>query len=136
MNENSREFMWKSYDDPKRGSGDRPVAATDVSDFSYSLRTDRFHIKGFIPTSLLDWPGKISSVVFLGGCGFRCPACHNARLVLEPESIPDYPVEQILSHLKKRNTWIDGDSVSRQVVYKPGPCRRELCALVVVLRWY
>ncbi len=69
-------------------------------------------IKGFIPSSLIDWPGKICSVVFLGGCGFRCPACHNSRLVLEPESLPDYPLDQILSNLRIHKGWIDGITIS------------------------
>lgn len=71
-----------------------------------------FGIKGFIPISMLDWPGKISSVMFLGGCCFRCPACHNHKLVLEPDSLPDLSVDEILSHLHTRNTWIDGVTVT------------------------
>ena len=66
------------------------------------------NIKGFIPSSMLDWPGKMASVLFLGGCGFRCPACHNYNLVLEPASIPDFPVDEILRYLEHRDTWIDG----------------------------
>ncbi len=73
---------------------------------------DTFHIKGFIPTSFLDWPGTICSVIFLGGCGFRCPACHNRNLVLEPRSLPDYPVEEILRSLDARGNWIDGITVT------------------------
>ncbi len=69
-------------------------------------------IKGFVRTSMVDWPGRITSVVFLGGCGFRCPACHNHRLVLEPASIPDYPLEEILDYLDKWRSWIDGVTVS------------------------
>lgn len=69
-------------------------------------------IKGFIASSLIDWPGKLSAVVFLGGCGFRCPACHNSRLVLEPESLPDYPLDRILSNLRAHRGWIDGVTVT------------------------
>jgi pyruvate formate lyase activating enzyme len=69
-------------------------------------------IKGFLPTSLIDWPGNVCSVVFLGGCGFRCPACHNSNLVLEPESLPDFPLDQILNKLKGHTGWIDGVTVS------------------------
>ncbi|PJC76785.1 anaerobic ribonucleoside-triphosphate reductase activating protein, partial [Candidatus Shapirobacteria bacterium CG_4_8_14_3_um_filter_39_11] len=35
-------------------------------------------IAGYIKTSLIEWPGKISSVIFVPGCNFRCPFCHNA----------------------------------------------------------
>jgi pyruvate formate lyase activating enzyme len=73
---------------------------------------ERFHIKGFIPVSMLDWPGRISCVVFLGGCGFRCPACHNSKLVLEPESMPDLSLERVLEYLEGRISWIDGVAVT------------------------
>lgn len=73
---------------------------------------DRFHIKGFIPVSMLDWPGRLCSVLFLGGCGFRCPACHNYKLVLEPASIPDVPLAHIQSYLASRKGWIDGITVT------------------------
>ena len=73
---------------------------------------DNFGIKGFISTSMVDWPGKISAVVFLAGCGFRCPVCHNHRLVLEPESMSDYPLEDVLKSLEERKHWIDGVTVT------------------------
>ncbi|MEW6352362.1 MAG: anaerobic ribonucleoside-triphosphate reductase activating protein [Thermodesulfobacteriota bacterium] len=69
-------------------------------------------IKGFIPTSLVDWPGKICSVLFMGGCNFRCPACHNHRLVLGPESLPEIPLEETLAYLRSRAQWIDGVTVT------------------------
>lgn len=47
-------------------------------------------IGGLQPTSLVDYPGTVSSVVFTVGCNFRCPYCHNAELVYEtPERIID-----------------------------------------------
>ncbi|MGC8660773.1 MAG: anaerobic ribonucleoside-triphosphate reductase activating protein [Desulfomonilaceae bacterium] len=69
-------------------------------------------IKGFLPVSMLDWPGQVSSVVFLAGCSFRCPACHNHQLVLCPESINDYPLDHVMSFLEERHGWIDGVTVS------------------------
>jgi len=32
-------------------------------------------------TSLVDFPGCVAAVLFLPGCDFRCPYCHNAALV-------------------------------------------------------
>lgn len=40
-------------------------------------------ISGLERSSLLDYPGKISAVVFLHGCNLRCPYCHNPELVVE-----------------------------------------------------
>ncbi len=66
------------------------------------------HIKGFQKTSLIDYPGKMCSVVFLGGCNFRCPYCHNPDLILKQGEMPDIPEEEVFSHLEKRKDWIDG----------------------------
>ena len=64
-------------------------------------------INGFQKMTLLDFPGKVACTVFLGGCNFRCPFCHNAGLVLgsNPES---YTEEEILSYLEKRKGLLDG----------------------------
>lgn len=71
-----------------------------------------YGIKGFIPISLLDWPGKVCSIVFLAGCGFRCPACHNHKLVLKPDSLPDISLETVMNRLKGRKHWIDGVTIT------------------------
>ena len=65
-------------------------------------------IKGFIETSLCDWDGLISSVVFLPGCNFRCPFCQNAELVLDPERLPSVDFDHIAAYLKAQSSWIDG----------------------------
>ena len=41
---------------------------------------NEMEIKGFIDISLVDWDGKISSVIFLPNCNMRCPFCYNATL--------------------------------------------------------
>ena len=93
---------------------------------------NNFGIKGFISTSLVDWPGKICSVVFLAGCGFRCPACHNPKLVLNPGSLPDYPLEEICRSLSNRSKWIDGVTVTGG---EP-TVRKDLPDLLRILREY
>lgn len=65
-------------------------------------------IHGFLKTTLLDYPGKVASTIFFGGCNFRCPYCHNGDLVLSPGDLPAIPKEEILSHLKKRQGILDG----------------------------
>jgi pyruvate formate lyase activating enzyme len=44
----------------------------------------KMQIGGLQKVTLIDYPGKISAVVFTRGCNFRCPYCHNPELV-EPE---------------------------------------------------
>ena len=38
-------------------------------------------IFGLQKMTLLDYPGRVACTVFLGGCDFRCPFCHNFELV-------------------------------------------------------
>ena len=40
---------------------------------------------GIQKVSLVDYPGKISSVLFTPGCNLRCPFCHNWRIVIDPK---------------------------------------------------
>ena len=55
--------------------------------------------KGWQKTSLIEYPGKVATVLFTGGCSFRCPFCYNAPLVLDPGAIPDLAAETVLSYL-------------------------------------
>jgi pyruvate formate lyase activating enzyme len=65
-------------------------------------------IKGFIETSLLDWDGKIVSVIFLPGCNFRCPYCHNIDLIDHPEKFKTIPEEKVFDYLQSHKDFIDG----------------------------
>jgi pyruvate formate lyase activating enzyme len=69
-------------------------------------------IKGFIETSFLDWKGAISSVLFLPGCNFACPFCHNFQLVSDPGSVASLPVDWVLERLGPFAGWIDGVVIS------------------------
>jgi pyruvate formate lyase activating enzyme len=59
-------------------------------------------IRGWVRTSLIDFPGHIATVLFTGGCDFRCPMCHNADLVLRPGSLPAIHADEVLAFLKRR----------------------------------
>ena len=65
-------------------------------------------IKGFIETSFLDWPGKISAVLFLPSCNLRCPFCHNHELALHPERLAAYPWDYVQQRLTALRPWLDG----------------------------
>ena len=65
-------------------------------------------IKGWVRTSLIDFPGHIAAVVFTGGCNFRCPMCHNADLVLRPGELPSFDVEAIREFLRRRAGKVTG----------------------------
>ena len=64
--------------------------------------------KGLQKISLLDYPGKLAALIFVGGCNFRCPFCYNRDIVLNPESSPSLREEEILGYLKTRMEWLDG----------------------------
>lgn len=64
-------------------------------------------IKGLEKFSSRDFPGHISSTIFLGGCNFRCPYCHNADLVLRPETIQSLAADYFLSYLDGRKGWLE-----------------------------
>lgn len=65
-------------------------------------------ICGLNKTTLLDYPGKVAATVFLGGCNFRCPFCHNSSLVLHASTEPEIPESEILKFLEKRKGILDG----------------------------
>ena len=64
-------------------------------------------IHGLQKMTLLDFPGKVACTVFLGGCEFRCPFCHNADLLdMSAPGIMDD--DELLEFLKKRKGLLDG----------------------------
>jgi pyruvate formate lyase activating enzyme len=65
-------------------------------------------IKGFIDVSFVDWDGKISSVIFLPNCNFRCPFCHNLNLVFNPEKMDTIPFGYVEDQLNRQRGWTDG----------------------------
>ncbi len=69
-------------------------------------------VKGLEKFAPKDFPGFIASTVFLGGCNFRCPYCHNAELVLRPERLADIPMDFFLAYLDSRKGWLEGICVS------------------------
>ncbi len=69
-------------------------------------------IKGFTGTTLIDFPGRVASIIFVGGCNFRCPFCHNADLVLSFSELPTIEEGEVLEKLKKRKGFIDGVEIT------------------------
>ncbi len=64
-------------------------------------------IKGFQGTSLIDYPGRIASIIFTGGCNFRCRYCYNTQLV-SATALPDLDYDAVIADLKKRKGFIEG----------------------------
>jgi pyruvate formate lyase activating enzyme len=65
-------------------------------------------LKGWVRTSLIDYPDHIATVLFTGGCNFRCPMCHNADLVIRPRETPDLAREIVWDFLARRKGLVSG----------------------------
>lgn len=68
-------------------------------------------ISGLQKMTLLDYPGKVACTVFLQGCNFRCPFCHNSDL-LGGSGNAFMTMEEFLGFLKKRTSLLDAVCVS------------------------
>ena len=69
-------------------------------------------IHGLQKLTLLDYPGHTACTVFTAWCPWRCPFCHNASLVLRPESQPVIDQEEFFTFLHKRRGLLDGVAVT------------------------
>ena len=67
-------------------------------------------IGGFIKNSFIDYPGKISCVIFTSGCNFRCPYCHNFDLISDKKEVID--IISVYEFIESKNGLIDGIVVS------------------------
>ena len=68
-------------------------------------------LHGLQKMTLLDFPGRVACTVFLGGCDFRCPFCHNYELVdgTEPPVMED---TEFFDFLESRKGLLDGVAVT------------------------
>ncbi|MBN2339585.1 MAG: anaerobic ribonucleoside-triphosphate reductase activating protein [Acidobacteria bacterium] len=64
-------------------------------------------IGGFQSCTLADFPGRVAAILFFQGCNFRCPFCHNRRLI-PPEGDTLIPAGDVLEQLRRRRGLIDG----------------------------
>ena len=67
-------------------------------------------IVGIQKLTLLDYPGKVACTVFLNGCNFRCPYCHNAELLGDGDEV--MTVAGLLAFLQKRQGILEGVCVT------------------------
>ncbi len=88
-------------------------------------------ICGVHGVSLIDYPGRIASVVFLGGCNFRCPFCQNVSLVEGYGALPSVSEESVLDLLGRRKGFIDGVVITGG---EPLMYREELTRFLARLR--
>ena len=68
-------------------------------------------IHGLQKMTLLDFPGRVACTIFLGGCGLRCPYCHNYELAAGTAP-PVMEEEELFSFLAKRKGLLDGVAIT------------------------
>lgn len=78
-------------------------------------------VGALIKTTLVDFPGRVASSLFLKGCNLRCPYCYNGALVDSSRASqtdsaettePLSTIEEVLSHLEKRRNVLTGFVIS------------------------
>lgn len=81
------------------------------------------NINGFNKTTLLDYPKHLAATIFIGGCNFRCPFCHNASLVTKTNSQPTISFEEVFSVLEERKDILEGVCITggEPTLYKELP---------------
>ncbi len=78
-----------------------------------SKKLPGLEIKGYKQGSLIEWPGLVVDSIFLAGCDFRCPYCHNPDLITL-NKVESYDVNMVLAEIDKRakSKWLDGVSIT------------------------
>jgi pyruvate formate lyase activating enzyme len=68
---------------------------------------------GLQKNSLIDYPGKVSCVLFLAGCNFDCPYCHNPDLVKGDNGVSSLvEADTVFGFLERRRRLLDGVVIS------------------------
>jgi pyruvate formate lyase activating enzyme len=68
---------------------------------------------GLQKSSLIDYPGKISCVLFTTGCNFSCPYCHNPELARGcMDSTTAFDEQTAYDFLERRKGFLEGVVIS------------------------
>lgn len=65
-------------------------------------------IAAFAPHSMIEWEGRLSAVLILQGCNYRCPFCHSSKFVPPGDPDPYHEWDEIADRLDENRDWIDG----------------------------
>jgi len=69
------------------------------------MRSDDLQVGGFVPFTTVDFPGKLSAVVFCQGCPWRCGYCHNPHL--QPFGRGCLAWQDVLLQIRERRGFLD-----------------------------
>lgn len=80
------------------------------------ISSEKILVGGLQPLTMIDFPGRLASVVFTQGCNLRCRFCYNRTLLSDTTTDP-LTWHSIIEFLKDRQGFIEG------VVFSGGePC--------------
>ena len=65
------------------------------------------NVGGLLPFTTIDFPGKLSAVIFTQGCPLRCPYCHNPELQIASAET-NVSWDDVMNLLKSRQKLLDG----------------------------
>ncbi len=65
-------------------------------------------IAGIQPCSMVDYPGKIATVVFTPGCNMNCHYCHNRGLLGDAPTQTRHDADEVIGLLARRRKMLDG----------------------------
>lgn len=65
-------------------------------------RPDVLRVAGLTPFSTVDYPGRLSAVVFCRGCNLRCRYCHNDGMQGARPRAQDISWSRVIAHLERR----------------------------------
>ncbi|WP_054029301.1 anaerobic ribonucleoside-triphosphate reductase activating protein [Desulfatitalea tepidiphila] len=90
----------------------RPIKPVQPADKKATLGSvSIMNLAGLQKTSLIDYPGRVSCVVFVTGCNFTCPFCHNGELA-RGEWPSRLPLDRFIEFLTPRRKLLDGVVIS------------------------
>ncbi|MCX5850402.1 MAG: anaerobic ribonucleoside-triphosphate reductase activating protein [Deltaproteobacteria bacterium] len=69
-------------------------------------------IGGLQKVSLIDYPGLICAIIFVQGCNFKCPYCHNPELVDPHLFKPCIKENEVLDFLNTRKGKLDAVTIT------------------------
>lgn len=71
-------------------------------------------IQALTGTSLIEYPGRISSILFIAGCNLFCPFCHNPELVRPDLLAREYALgtDDALRELRRREGFVEAVSIT------------------------
>jgi pyruvate formate lyase activating enzyme len=71
------------------------------------------NIGGLLKNSMIDFPGKLSCGIFLSGCNFDCPYCHNPDLVKGCSGrSAEFDPGDVYRFIENRKGFLDGVVIS------------------------